>query len=436
MLIVKPNQLTWSAIDRTSRQRAGIQHVLGAVARARGVAAMNVWIVDLLAQTPFYDRALAQAIAPLVDHLTLYTTRFHLEPDYFEAVPFERSPGLTEWVSRSHIENRPLRRMGRIVEYALNSSYLSAMLGRRPPDIVHMQWLPLLSWTTWDLGAIAAIQRHHIPVIYTIHNYMPHEKSPRHRERYLRAYKMVDHLMVHTLADRDQLLRDFGSTERVSVIPQGPVFTEQPPPSRAQARAALGLSDGEFVFLMLGVIRPYKGIDHAVEALAEVGKKQRCRLVVAGPMLDTEYLQAVKKRAMELDIGDRIDWHLGYVHSSQVGMFHAAADVVLFPYREISQSAAFLTAAGFASCTLTTRVGGLAELTEDGVTTVQIAEPDPPALAAGMARCIALSPADRARMGRLLQAHVDSCCNWDLVARQTCQMYRQVLDRRQGSAHD
>lgn len=389
---------------------------------------MNVWIVDLLAQTPFYDRALAQAVAPLVDHLTLYTTRFHLEPDYFDAVPFERSPGLMEWLSRSQIKNRPLRRIGRIAEYAVNWLYLSTIADRRTPDVLHLQWLPLLSRAPWQLLMIDHIQRRNVPVVYTIHNYMPHEKSPGHRERFLRLYKTVDHLVVHTQADKENLKRDLGAIERVSVIPQGPVFTEQPPPSRTEARTAIGVADDEFVFLMLGVIRPYKGIEHAIQALAEVGQKQRCKLIVAGPVLDTAYLQAVKALASELDVADRVCWHTGYVHSSQVGTFHAAADVVLFPYREISQSAAFLTAAGFGSCTLTTRVGGLAELTEDGVTTVQIDQPDPGLLAAGMARCIALSPAARAQMGRTLQVHVESCCNWNLIAKQTRKMYQQVLD--------
>ena len=81
---------------------------------------MNVAMIDLLAQTPFYDRQLVEAVAPLVERFTLYATRFHREPDYFEPVRFARTAGLTDHLGLAFSRVRPLRQIARLLEYRLN----------------------------------------------------------------------------------------------------------------------------------------------------------------------------------------------------------------------------------------------------------------------------------------------------------------------------
>jgi len=397
---------------------------------------MNVAMVDLLTQTPFYDRYLSQALAPLVECFTLYAIRFHLEPEYFDNVEFRRSPGMIDCVSGLRLKTRPLRQAGKMIEYGLNWGYLLTRFRRRPPDIVHIQWLPLLSRTGWELRAVERIRRSSIPVVYTVHNFLPHEERPDHHQLYRRAYGSVDHLVVHTHTDRERLIGDFGvPPQRISVIAQGPVMGEQATHSREQARRALDLPSTDTVFLMLGVIRPYKGIEEAVRALAEVIQTHpRCRLVVVGQALDQAYLRRVQALASELGVQRQVQWLTRYVHSSEVGVFHAAADAVLFPYSDISQSGAFLTAAALGSCTLTTRVGGLAEIIQDGETGVQIESSAPATLAAGLRRLLLLSPQERASMGCALRLHVKDQCDWRAIAQRTVEAYQRLLALGRSSA--
>ena len=393
---------------------------------------MNVAMIDLLTQTPFYDRYLSEAIAPRVNRFTLYAIRFHYEPDYFDDVTFNRSPGLVDCVSGLRVRARPLRQAGKVIEYALNWLYLLYKFRRQSPDVVHIQWLPLLSWTDWELRIVERIRRSGIAVVYTVHNYLPHELTPRHRRIYQRAYASMDHLILHTRADRERLMSDLGvSPGKISIIPLGPSFVEQTNCGWEKARAMLGLQYGDIVFLMLGVIRPYKGIEEAIRALAKVVKTYAgCKLIVAGQALDKGYLRRVQVLASELGVQSHIQWCIRYIHSSEMGLFHTAADVVLFPYREISQSAAFLTAAALGKCTLTTKVGGLAEIVRDGQTGVQVDSSDPATLAAGLRRCIELSPEERASMGRALQAYVQRHCNWSLIAQRTVDAYHLALRNR------
>ena len=390
---------------------------------------MDVAMIDLLTQTPFYDRDLAESIAPLVDRFTAYMPRFHYEPDYFDGVAFDRTPGLVEWVSGLRIKNPFLRRTARLFEYALNWQYLLFKFRRQPPDLVHVQWLPLLSWTEWEIHKVERLQQLGIKTIYTVHNYRPRRMSPQMWPRYQRVYKTFDHLIVHTHSDRTHLLHDPGiPAEKVSVIPHGPLFAGQANVDRVQARLALGLQPHEIAFLMLGRLRPYKGLEETLLALSQVVKiYPQCKLIIAGQTLDRSYQLKILSLATELNLQSHVQWHLRYIHSSEVGRFHAAADIVLFPYREISQSGAFLTAAALGSCTLSTRIGGLAEIVQDGRTGLQIDAVDPATLAAGLKRCIELTAEERRRMGQALQQYVQHHCHWDLVARKVLNTYHRAM---------
>lgn len=389
---------------------------------------MKIAIVDLLTQTPFYDRDLAEALLPMVDDLTLYAIRFHYEKDYLDAVDITRSPGRLDYVSGLKIESRPVRRIGKLVEYILNWSYLVRQFHQLRPDIVHVQWLPLLSWTSWELSQVERLQQAGIPVVYTVHNYVPHDTSATPGARFRRTYALMDHLIVHTTMDRLRLVEESGlNPSKVSVVPLGPSFQEQAGIDRKRARAELGLSPEDLVLLMFGGIRPYKGIEEAVRAMALlIATYPRCKLIVAGPVVHVSYFKHLQDLVRELGIASHVEWCPRYIHSSNVGIYHAAADVVLFPYRGISQSAAFMTAAALGCCTLTTRVGGLAEIVHHGETGIQIESSDVETLTDGLRRCLELAPEDRRRMGFALRDHILQNNNWALAAEQTLDAYRQA----------
>ena len=155
---------------------------------------------------------------------------------------------------------------------------------------------------------------------------------------------------------------------------------------------------------------------------------------VAGQALDPGYLRHLQNLVSVCGIESHVIWKIGYVHSTQIGLFHAAADLVLFPYREISQSAAFLTAAALGSFTLTTDVGGLAEIVRDGETGIQISSTDPEGLTLGLQRCIELPLPDRQRVGHALRTYVQKNYNWDSIAEKTVAVYRSITGDSQRSA--
>lgn len=391
---------------------------------------MKVAMIDLLTQVPFYDRYLVEALSPLINDLTLYAIQFRHEPGYLDRETFDRSPGLIDWRGKRQFLGQTLRWASKAAEYTMNWVSLLYRFHHHPPDVVHIQWLPLLPRVRWELWGIKYLQRLDIPVIYTVHNYLPHDAQPGLRDVYQYLYWSVDHLIVHTETDRQRLTNDFNVPDgKITVISHGPLFFEQSGYNQEKAQANLGVDCDSFVFLMLGVIRPYKGVEETIRALARVIEEgYDCILIVAGNVLDDDYLQRLRLLAAELGVEPNIRWFLGYIPSDQIGIFHAAADVVLFPYKDISQSGAFLTAAGLGKCTLSASTGGLAEVVVDGENGVQISSATPDIIATGLRICLELSSDRREALGKSLQNYVFKHYGWDLIAEETVKVYRKLCD--------
>jgi glycosyltransferase involved in cell wall biosynthesis len=400
---------------------------------------MNVAVIDLLTQTPFYDRYLAEAIARRVDQFCLYASDFHREPGYFDDASFKRSTGGTDIISRYPIRARRVRQVVRVAEYTLNWLILLAKFRRQRPDVVHIQWLPMLNEKiTVENLALSGLRRMGIPIVYTVHDYLPHDTGTRHHAVFSRLYASVDHLVVHTATDYRRLIENSGvPEEKVSLIAQGPVFYEQVDVTRAEARKTLGLDEKDIVFLMMGLIRPYKGIEGAIEALDRAAQERpetSLKLIVAGSIFDRQYFQQLQALAEKLGVAALVRWITDYIPSHQVGLYHAAVDVVLFPYHNISQSAAFLTAGGLGKCTVATPVGGLGELIIDGENGVQIESADPAAVTEGLRRCLDLTPEQREAMGRALRDRIQAECGWDTIGQQTVDLYRQIIQHKRAPA--
>lgn len=163
----------------------------------------------------------------------------------------------------------------------------------------------------------------------------------------------------------------------VRVIPNGvPDVTSAPAP---------GLPEGPRI-LVLGRLHPEKGHDVAVAALARM--RTRATLLVAGP---GEWRLPMSERVLLL--GYRPD----------VPALLAAADVLLQPSRcEEGAPLSVLEAQMAGVPVVATRVGGVSEIVEEGVTAFLVPKEDPAAMAEALDRALAV---DRARWREEGRAH-------------------------------
>jgi glycosyltransferase involved in cell wall biosynthesis len=207
---------------------------------------------------------------------------------------------------------------------------------------------------------------------------------------------------VHSERGRESLTELGVAPEQLRVIPH-PVFRRNVP--RAD--------DGR-TLLFFGVIRPYRGVEDALEAAARVPD---ARLVVAGdPAMP---LDALRARAQE------VDWRLGYLPEHEVDRLHGEATIALFPYRpEIDQSGSLLRALGAGVPAVVYDVGGLPEPVRAFGAGRVVPAGDVEALAAA-ARELLEDPAALAE-ARAGAERARATLTWDAAAAAHLELYREL----------
>ena len=152
---------------------------------------------------------------------------------------------------------------------------------------------------------------------------------------------------------------------------------DRPLPAPADAATRLGWPPDPTV-LFLGLLRPYKGLDLLAEAWPQVlDAHPEARLLVVGKVLDA----AVRPELDRLRALPRVTIVDRYVSVAQMLDSYAVAQVVVFPYRRISQSGALMTAAGVGRPSVITPLDGLVEQVRRLTSAVVATDVTGPALA-------------------------------------------------------
>ena len=197
---------------------------------------------------------------------------------------------------------------------------------RRRPDVVHFQ---VAINRRFDAVLIRRLSRR-APVVWTAHNALPFERTARDAAWFAEIYRSADAVIVHNELTGRQLT-DVSGVEPVivaQVVPRKVVDV-----SREEARRQLGIQESGRVVAALGFIRPYKGYDLLADVWARLGKDAPLLLVMGELVVDSE--QSVVDRLAE---SDRVDLRLGYAPEQELQLAATAADALLLPYREASDS--------------------------------------------------------------------------------------------------
>jgi glycosyltransferase involved in cell wall biosynthesis len=176
--------------------------------------------------------------------------------------------------------------------------------------------------------------------------------------------------------------------------------------------------------LFFGSIKAYKGLDVLARAIPLVRTAQAHPHIIfwiVGRLEDETERAHLESLAGTPDV--RVIAQ--YIPSDRVWAYHAAADVVIFPYHQISQSAALATALAFGCAVIATRVGGLPDLVGDHGWLI------PPKDAEALARAIVEAAAQpRAALDGLrdrARASVEERFSSDSIARQHSALYASLI---------
>jgi hypothetical protein len=145
--------------------------------------------------------------------------------------------------------------------------------------------------------------------------------------------------------------------------------------------------------LFFGLVRPYKGLDVLLRALARGTKDVHLR--AAGEFWGGP--QAMADLCRELGIADRVELRDGYIAADEVPTLFADVDALVLPYRTATGSQAVWTGFEFGVPVLATRAGHLADDVRDGVDGLVVEADDVDSLAAALSRFYRDGTAERMR---------------------------------------
>lgn len=219
-------------------------------------------------------------------------------------------------------------------------------------DVIHLHWAEYL----WGAGrgraqrlrGVAGLwrflrQARHVgvPVVWTVHNRQPHGGGDWIDVLGLRLLAAYSDLVIchdehsgrivgrHRRADDQPLVMGIGNNRLIW----------PPPDPGARMRAHLGIGIETRLLVCLGQLRPYKGFELAIAALAGLGPGYH--LLVVGAPVDAGYAARLDHLAKNRD---GVTVMAEAVDDQALVDWLSAADAVLLPYREITGSGALLAA--------------------------------------------------------------------------------------------
>ncbi len=325
------------------------------------------------------------------------------------------------WLLYSHLE-----RLGARVR-----EFTPARAVRGGYDVLHAHWPDkALNAGSWlgsaaragvALAILSAARRHGAAVVWTAHNAEPHESRRPRLERWFwsRFVSRVDAVIHLSHAGRHAVEARHPSLAALphAVVTHGHFRAAYPDTvGREEARAALAIPDSARVITFIGRVREYKNVPRLIRTVRALPGGDLVLLV--GGAAQTAELAAEIRAAAGDD--SRVRLALRHVPEADVQHYLRAADLVVLPFREITNSGSAVLALSFDRPVLVPALGAMGELQAlvggDWVHTYQ-GDLTPAVLRDALQRVALRPPTSRPPLGQL---------EWPAIARRTMSLYRAV----------
>jgi glycosyltransferase involved in cell wall biosynthesis len=255
----------------------------------------------------------------------------------------------------------------------------------KPDIIVVRYWLPFMGPC---LGTILrrAKKNRHTKIVCIADNINPHEKRPGDKAFTNYFIKPVDAFVTMSEKVMKDLRMITTKPAQEVVHPLYDNFGEALP--KTEARQHLGISTDENIILFFGFIRHYKGLDILLESMKILAERKQHtsslpipKLLIAGEFYEDRKIY--DELINSLNIKDHLIIKTEFIADSEVRYYLSAADFVIQPYRNATQSGVTPLAYHFEKPMLVTNVGGLPALVPHNEVGI-VSEPNANAIADGI----------------------------------------------------
>jgi beta-1,4-mannosyltransferase len=310
--------------------------------------------------------------------------------------------------------------------------YRAVQSSVEPISVLHLHWLdPYLKGGTLFIKFcycikflldILWVRATGIRVIWTVHNVVSHNaKYPRLEKLTQQGLSwLVHNVIVHHSSAVQEVAQQYGlNPAKITAIPHGHYRDiYEPAISPAAARQKLGLPDTGRVYLNLGMLKPYKGLERLIQIWKDnQDALQGNTLLIAGQALDEDYGKCLEKQAFSMG---NIILHNTRVEDNQIHLYFSAADVIVLPFERILTSGSLILAMSYSCPIIAPRIGSIPE-------TLATADLLLYAEAQGLLHTIMKSTQVDLMTLRQVVTQVCDRLDWGKIANKTHQLYQSEL---------
>jgi len=238
------------------------------------------------------------------------------------------------------------------ISYAISSAKVFFDAVKYKPDVMHYQWfkIPLLDYLLIKFIKLFIDSK----IVFTAHNVLPHDSGDKYKKIYKKIYDNLDGIIVHTEKTKEELISQLRvQNNNIFVIPHGllnhgELRNKYEEYEETQLEKCINIS-------FIGHLNHYKGIDLLIDAWnnsSVLKESSRVKLTIAGKgKIDFKGIEKLKNTKI---INKFLD-------EEELDSIIKGTDVVVLPYRKISQSGVLLSILNEKKAVIVSNVGGLTE---------------------------------------------------------------------------
>jgi beta-1,4-mannosyltransferase len=242
-------------------------------------------------------------------------------------------------------------------------------------------------------------------IVWTCHNVDPHEDANWPVRAAFRALaRAADLVICHDASASAECEALYAPRGRFVIMEHGNYDGVYPlARPKHEVRRELGLDRDAPLLVCVGQVRPYKAVDLACEAVAQLGGD--VSLLIAGHAPIASYARHVEELVARLPHAVFVDRHLS---DQEFADYVGASDAVLLPYRSITGSGSALAALSLGRAVVASDLPFFADLLRDHPNAGRIfASEDARAMGTAISGLLEVAPAERERAALALAAQFD-----------------------------
>ncbi len=388
--------------------------------------------MDLWAIVPYYTAYLSKALLQEGVNLTVGSISYYLDQGCFSSRGIKVDPGLMDVVGKFRLPRLP-RRILKLLEAMLNLSALTVCFFFAPPDVIHVQYLPMLKWRLpLDLWFLEFCRSRGSKIVLTVHDLLPHDTGEAYKRTFDGLYRVVDAIICHSDHVRARLEAEFSvPEEKISVIPHGPFFYDLPASGLEYTLRSFEVEPDKVLVLWQGIIFPYKGIDLLLRSWQQVEANVDVACLVIAGTGAPELLDQIRGQVKDLKL-KRVKLHFRFISTEELVALYRASDVVVYPYRAITTSGALATGLALGKAIVASDLPVFRELLTNGENALLV-DPQKSAELAGALTRLIQDRELRDRFAQKVREMNFGDQSWLSIATKTVQTYESVLTHSQSA---